>query len=98
MPRKRTAPSLIGKKFGRWVVVAEPKTCSRLVQVNCRCSCGLVKKVWKYNLLNGRSQGCVRCQKTRHGHTNQPQARQLPQLRRKGYRGVQAVAQVRELP
>lgn len=70
MPRKSGASSLLGKRFGRWTVVSEPEsTSSRLVKVQCSCSCGQVKGVWKYNLLNGRSKGCVRCQKTRHGHT-----------------------------
>lgn len=55
---KNAAPSIIGKRFGRLVVIssASPKGSSHMV--NCRCDCGTEKTLYKSNLLNGRTVSC----------------------------------------
>ena len=52
--------SLIGKGFGRWIVLEGPKRMhgQRRKGYLCKCICGNIKLVSKYPLLNGTSQSC----------------------------------------
>ena len=50
----------VGQQFGRWTVLSEPT--GRRQICTCRCSCGFVGPVRKYELANARSdQGCLEC-------------------------------------
>lgn len=44
----------IGQKFGEWTVIGDENE----IYVNCRCSCGKERKVYKYSLTRGKSQSC----------------------------------------
>jgi hypothetical protein len=46
--------TLIGKSFGRWLVVDQ----SNGAKILCQCECGARKAVWRYTLLDGTSKSC----------------------------------------
>lgn len=46
----------ISQKFGEWSVLSTPKSYND--KVECRCSCGTVKKFSPYYLLNNKSKSC----------------------------------------
>jgi len=55
----KQATNLIGKRFGRWVVVAlHPERCRRGTLWLCRCDCGTERLVRGYALRGGRSTSC----------------------------------------
>lgn len=53
--------SLIGRRFGRLVVIDEHKD-GKWPMCRCRCDCGTVKEIRRYSLLSGNttSCGCIR--------------------------------------
>jgi hypothetical protein len=61
MPRHSPRPSLVGQRFGRWIVIAAvphtPRSPRRSV---CRCDCGNEKIVNDSSLMRGLSRSC-RC-------------------------------------
>src|SRR6266496_4521830 len=71
---------LIGRTFGRWIVLAEGpirvKPCGQRTRTSiCRCQCGTVSTVVNESLVSGSSKscGCFRRDKTtalmtEHGH------------------------------
>jgi hypothetical protein len=50
--------NLIGKKFGKLVVVAEGKTKNRHAHWLCRCSCGKEKEICGNTLRRGEAKSC----------------------------------------
>jgi len=48
-------PLGIGSRVGEWTLLSEP---DKDFKVECRCSCGTVKRVLKYNLRDGKSRSC----------------------------------------
>jgi hypothetical protein len=50
------------KKFGKWKVISN--SCKKLFVI-CKCDCGTIKEVNKYNLFNGRSKACG-CHRIKH--------------------------------
>jgi hypothetical protein len=65
---------LLGRTFGRWLVVAYAGKRNRKQFWRCRCACNMEKDVESYNLTSGRSTSCRPCSaaivhKT-HGRTN----------------------------
>lgn len=68
--------SLIGRRFGRWKVIAEaPNLQSRQPRWLCRCDCGEEHSIQGASLTNGRSAscGCLRqeqmADRATHGHS-----------------------------
>lgn len=54
MPRgKPIVISLKGKTFGRWTALTKYGG-----KWKCRCSCGTIRTVYTYTLVNGRSKSC----------------------------------------
>ncbi len=55
---------LVGKRFGRLVVIEVSHTAmkNRKVMWSCRCDCGRITRAERYHLVNGltRSCGCLR--------------------------------------
>ena len=53
--------SLIGRRFGRLVVIDEHKD-GKWPMCRCRCDCGTVKEIRRYSLLSGNTTfcGCIR--------------------------------------
>lgn len=51
---------LVGKRFGRWLVVEKmlQKTSSNQFRFKCRCDCGTVRIIPRPNLVGGKSQSC----------------------------------------
>jgi hypothetical protein len=60
---KRPIPSkdLIGRRFGKWVVLEYAKNKFVHRTLLCRCDCGVQQYVDKYGLIKGRSKQCQRC-------------------------------------
>jgi hypothetical protein len=53
---------LVGKRFGRWVVLARFDTsANRHTRWLCRCDCTAEHYVLGYNLVSGASKSCRRC-------------------------------------
>lgn len=50
--------SVIGKTFGRWMVVGEAPRRGHSRYVLCRCECGTVREVNLDNLRTGKSKSC----------------------------------------
>ena len=74
---------LIGKRFGSLTVLefAGKNGCD--YRYRCKCDCGTLKEVNKYNLLRGdvKSCGCKRAYNKREGHTpKQSKTRSLLQM------------------
>ncbi len=59
--RERRGASLIGKRFGKWVVFAESEKRSRRRCWLCRCECGTVREIPGDALRGGRTRGCRKC-------------------------------------
>lgn len=49
---------LLGKRFGRWLVIGRALNRGKRVYWHCRCACGVERDVLEQNLLNGRSRSC----------------------------------------
>lgn len=68
--------SLVGKRFGRWLVESEgepykyPNSKYTTKRYKCICDCGNSKSVAKYSLLNGKSQSCGCLAKERASESN----------------------------
>lgn len=51
--------SLIGKRFGRWTVVAIATDGNAAVRrLECRCDCGVMRALYERKLKEGRSKSC----------------------------------------
>lgn len=49
----------IGDSFHHWTVIAGPLTKrNRLKYWTCECTCGVIKDISQYNLLNDKSRSC----------------------------------------
>ena len=74
---KSTTPTIVaGTIFSRWTVLNKTEMRGNYLHHECRCECGTVKFIRKYDLLNGhnKSCGCLSLELTRkrcltHGHT-----------------------------
>jgi hypothetical protein len=55
--------SVIGQRFGRWLVLSEKlleqKESQKISTVLCRCDCGTEKRIPWYSLKNGNSTSCA---------------------------------------
>jgi hypothetical protein len=49
---------LVGKRFGRWLVICSSPTVNRRARWECICDCGNEKNVSGYMLRSGRSTSC----------------------------------------
>lgn len=69
--------SLVGKTFGRWLVVEHLGTLGALYLRTylCRCECGREVSVIGRNLTDGRSKGCRWCGHLKHGQAKRRPAR-----------------------
>lgn len=47
---------VIGKRFNRWTVLSEDDPKKRYLI--CKCDCGMIKSVYKGNILGGKSKSC----------------------------------------
>lgn len=69
-----------GKRFGRWKVIGPGGTIRSVVMALCKCDCGVMKEVYPYHLIDGKSTGCARCKSpdqflsviTKHGGAGTP--------------------------
>lgn len=61
-------PMKSGERFGYWTVLEDEKEC---INILCKCSCGIVKKVNKQNLYKGSSTNCGCISKNNHYAKNQ---------------------------
>lgn len=67
-------PDLTGKKFGRWLVIKhDPHPDRRTSRAHdfweCRCDCGIIRRVSGWHLRAGASKSC-RCGIKQHGEDN----------------------------
>lgn len=76
---RRAINDLLGQRFGRWTVLglSSKISLSRQAKWDCRCDCGNVGIVRRYQLLSGHSQscGCARVGKLtnfKHGYGRHP--------------------------
>ena len=62
---------LVGKKFNRLLILENSKTNSK--KVICKCDCGKIKEINKYNIQSGlvQSCGCLHKEKISKDLTNQ---------------------------
>jgi hypothetical protein len=79
MPAK-VRQDLVGRRFGRLVVIGQANVLSRSVIWKVKCDCGTRKLVSHGNLINGRTNscGCLNIEKilernTKHGKLNTPE-------------------------
>jgi len=49
---------MVGKKFGRWIVIEIAYKINGYLYLKCECTCGSIRNVIIYSLLNGRSRSC----------------------------------------
>lgn len=63
MNRQAVTHDMIGKTFGKWLVLkVSPKSSSKYDCWLCRCGgCGIVKNVYGTNLRRGLSKSCRKC-------------------------------------
>lgn len=63
----RRCISLVGRVFGRLLVIRRDRTKKDKTYWICNCDCGVVRSVWSAHLLNGhtRSCGCLLSEKSR---------------------------------
>jgi len=63
--------NLVGRRFGRLLVISEAEKRNGRKQYQCRCDCGNEKTITSAGLLHGktRSCGCLRVEKTRSRNT-----------------------------
>lgn len=52
------AKDLTGEKFGEWTILSRAENTKSGVMWNCRCSCGIERKVSNSNLKSGGSLSC----------------------------------------
>lgn len=72
MPAK--VDSLVGRRFGHLVVLAQSPHAGKVTRWHCRCDCGQENIVWRTSLVSGQSRSCG-CQKARwisEAHRGQP--------------------------
>ena len=50
--------SLVGQRFGRWIVIGEPIVIKKRSHSLCKCDCGNEKLILNFNLKNGASKSC----------------------------------------
>ena len=60
--------NLIGKRFGKYLVIAKalPRGKSRVTRWVCRCDCGTEKEQDGYVLRKGKSTRCASCSESRY--------------------------------
>lgn len=69
----RKTEQLVGRQFGRLLVIDDKGTCDAR-RITCRCECGVVKDYYPQHVRSGRTQscGCLRRELSReqikHGH------------------------------
>ena len=61
---------MIGKRFGRLVVLKRDDSSKRRIKYICRCDCGEIKSIQKCHLLSGATQSCGCLQKERARESN----------------------------
>lgn len=68
--------TLLGQRFGRWLVVAEAPRRKGLTYWTCICDCGKQKDIRGGALIDGSSQscGCYAADRARESHTTHGQA------------------------
>ena len=59
--------SIVGQKFGEWIVIEEAGKKHRHTIYLCECSCGNRSLVKRPNLISGESSSCGKCPKPSHG-------------------------------
>ena len=57
---------IIGKKFGKWIVIKEAFHDKPNKYYECRCDCGNVNRVKGSALRDGKSTCCIKCRTTTH--------------------------------
>ncbi len=62
--KKENSPDLIGQQFGKWTVISRSEKSSYVI---CRCSCSIIKSVYKADLKRGKSVACRKCSVQKHG-------------------------------
>ena len=50
---------------GKWTVIGPSIRRKNHILIQCRCSCGVSRFINKSALLNGKSNGCVKCTRTK---------------------------------
>lgn len=60
---------LIGRKFGKWIVINKILSNKKRSRYLCICECGTKKEVDSYRLLNNKSKSCPHCRIKTHGMT-----------------------------
>lgn len=68
----QTVPNLIGKRFGKWVVLSYTERRPNAHYWRCECDCGTVKDVSGYTLRVGTSTNCG-CEQIKHGKHGRPE-------------------------
>lgn len=61
---------LTGKRFGAWTVIERGENMNGAVAWKCRCDCGTVKHIRSQTLIDGDTQGCMKCVWVRNRHPN----------------------------
>lgn len=67
---------LAGQQFGRWTVLGFAEMRRQGARWLCRCTCGVERAVWAFDLVGGTSQscGCLRVEAcTSHGRARRSQ-------------------------
>ena len=66
--REKTSNNLIGKEFGKLIVISDSgqRTSNRQIIWNCKCECGNITQVRTNNLISGNTYSCG-CLKQSHG-------------------------------
>ena len=54
---------IVGKRYGKLLVIAYSKKCNRHHKYYCKCDCGNTVEVFRDNLLRGRKRSCANCWK-----------------------------------
>lgn len=62
------ARDLAGQRYGKWTVVEQVERTGDHARWLCRCECGAEREVDSHSLTAGKSRGCMRCGRIRHGH------------------------------
>lgn len=65
---------LLGKHFGRWLVIAPAPSRGKGARWRCRCRCGSVRAVTASRLRNGTSRSCGCIRGETHGESQPPTA------------------------
>jgi hypothetical protein len=70
--QRKAEKEVVGKKFGKWKVLAYAGTDGRRSFVTAECECGTLEIVQMGNIVGGTSKGCKSCMGPAHlihGHT-----------------------------